>query len=143
MIVNERKFYPGYSLDYYLKHGSVDGQIIASDEVQQLRRYAEKCGPFVIHASTPGTVGYLVGPAVSIIDTLGLTDSYIARLPRENLVSPNPRPGHPYKLIPLSYLVSRGDLAILPQFGAGIAVGDCTLTSQVKNIHGDRLIFPR
>jgi hypothetical protein len=77
-------------------------------------------------------MGYLAGPGVSIIDTLGLTDAFIARLPREYLVSAHPRPGHPDKRIPLSYLIDRGDVSILPGWEAAIERRDCSLSAQLS-----------
>jgi hypothetical protein len=145
IVVNERKFYwPGYSLSHYLEHGSVRCAFMDSRGIDALRAYAEKCGPITLHLSNPGTIGYLVGPGVSIVDTQGLTDSYVAKLPRKFLALPDPRPGHPAKLVPRSYLISRGDVSLVPNWGQRIVEGDCTLTGDVKNLDQseDQLVPP-
>jgi arabinofuranosyltransferase len=145
IIVNERKFYgPGYSLSHYLQQGSVRCAFMDSRGIDALRAYAAKCGPITLHLSSPGTIGYLVGPGVSIVDTQGLTDAYVAKLPRKFLVYKDPRPGHPAKFIPRTYLISRDDVALLPNWDQRILDGDCTLTSDVKNLDQseDQLVPP-
>jgi arabinofuranosyltransferase len=144
-IVNERKFYwPDYSLSYYLEHGSVKCPFMGPLAIDVLRTYAANCGPITIDSVNPGTTGYLLGPGVSIIDDLGLVDRYIAKLPREFLVDEDPRPGHPLKKIPRSYLASRGDVKLLPNWRERIATGDCSLTSDAKNLDkpDDQLVLP-
>lgn len=125
-IVNERMFYPGYHLGAYRKNGHlVNSYFDVEDEANHLRAYAERCGPFAVHSATPGTLAYLTGPNVTFIDTLGLTDRFIAGLPRENLVHRHPRPGHPDKFIPVSYLATRGDIAILDGWWDAVTNLDC------------------
>ena len=130
-IVNERKYYPGYYLSYLLEHGRLKNPYLDLQFAKDLRLYAEACGHTTIHMRNPGTIGYLAGPNVSVIDTLGLTDAYIARLPRDYLISNHPRPGHPDKYIPVSYLVSRHDVAVLPGWEDSIKRGDCSLSSEL------------
>ncbi|MDP7422021.1 MAG: hypothetical protein QGH40_09075 [bacterium] len=131
-IINERKCYPGYHLSSYIELGQLINPYMDLSFANALRSYAEKCGPVTIHHRNPGTIGYLAGPKVSIIDTLGLTDAYIARLPRHFLVSTHPRPGHPDKYIPIAYLAAREDIAILPGWEIAVMNGDCSLTAKLE-----------
>ena len=112
-IVDERLFYPGYRVDYYLENASIHNPYFPLSLADQLRVYSEVCGPVAVHARNPGTLGYLAGPKVTVIDPLGLTDAFIARLPKERLIAKRPRIGHPDKSIPLAYLAKRGDIAFL------------------------------
>jgi arabinofuranosyltransferase len=135
-IVDERRFYPGYHLNAYWVRGRLVNPYINLGFVEQLRRYAAECGPVTIHLGNPGTVGYLSGAQVSIIDTLGLTDSFIAKLPRANLIHLHPRPGHPDKFIPLWYLASKRDIAVIQGWEDAVAREDCSFrgtTERYKN----------
>jgi hypothetical protein len=132
-IVNERMYYPGYHLSFLLEQGRLENPYLDLRLAEDLRRFAQACGHTTIHMRNPGTIAYLAGPNVSVIDTLGLTDAYIAKLPREYFVSSRPRPGHPVKYIPLSYLLSRHDLAVLPGWVESISRGDCSLTSKLAD----------
>jgi arabinofuranosyltransferase len=133
-IANERQFYPGYSLRNYLREGNVTSPYLDLSFAADLRAYTHTCGPVTIHARNPGTMGYLVGPTVTIIDTLGLTDRYIAGLPKEYLLDPMPRPGHPDKYIPVQYLAARGDISLLPDWEKSVKQLDCSLTTRVKRL---------
>ena len=133
-IANERQFYPGYSLRSYLREGNVTSPYMDLSFANDLRVYTELCGPVTIHNRNPGTIGYLAGPTVTVIDTLGLTDRYIAGLPREYLLDPIPRPGHPDKYIPVRYLASRADIALLPGWENGVKQLDCSLSNRVKEL---------
>ncbi len=133
-IVNERLYYPGYQLKFLLEQGRLENPYIDLDFAQQLRRYAQECGHLTIHLRNPGTIGYLAGPEVTIIDTLGLTDAYVARLPRQYLITAHPRPGHPDKDIPMSYLVSRQDVAVLPDWRDSVSRGDCSLSERLATL---------
>jgi arabinofuranosyltransferase len=124
-IVDERLFYPGYRVDYYLEHGSIQNPFFPLLLADQLRVYAEVCGPVSVHARNPGTLGYLAGSGVTVIDQLGLTDAFIARLPKERLVSKRPRVGHPDKSIPLAYLAKRGDIAFLEGWDQAVIKQEC------------------
>jgi len=124
-IVDERLYYPGYRVDYYLEHGSLQNPFFPLLLADQLRVYAEVCGPVSVHARNPGTLGYLAGPDVTVIDQLGLTDAFIARLPKERLIAKNPRIGHPDKSIPLSYLAKRGDIAFLKGWDKAVIQQNC------------------
>lgn len=132
-ILNERKYYPGYSLASYLREGRLASPDVDLGLADELRTYATACGPITIHARHPAGLAYRAGPDVSVIDTLGLTDAFIARLPRRFLSDPDPRPGHPDKYIPVSYLASRGDLALAPDWLDAIRARDCTLRSRVDS----------
>ena len=125
-IVNERLFYSGNTLDQYLRFGSFNLGTVSND-VGILRNYVSKCGPLTLHLRNPGTIGYFTGNQVTIIDALGLTDRFIAQLPRKNLINQFPRPGHPDKFIPIEYLSSRGDIRIVPDWFRKLKSSDCTL----------------
>ena len=133
-ITNERKYYPGYSLSFVLKHHKFENPVGDLSVADDLRNYARKCGPVTIDMPSPGAVGYLAGPEVSVIDLYGLTDAFIAHLPREMLVSSNPRPGHPLKKIPAAYLVWRKDIALLPNWGTRLKNQECGLAEEVEKL---------
>lgn len=130
-ILNERKYYPGYSLALYLREGKLASPDVDLSLAGELRAYAEACGPITIHARHPAAMAYLAGSNVSVIDTMGLTDSFIAKLSRSYLADPDPRPGHPDKYIPVAYLASRGDVALAPDWLDAIRARDCSLRSRV------------
>jgi len=130
-ILNERKFYPGYSFRNYMEEGHVKNPYLDLTFANDLRAYAEVCGPITVHFRNPGTIGYFAGPKVSIIDMLGLTDKFISNLPKTYLINPFPRPGHPDKFIPVSYLALRNDIALLPDWQKGIRERDCSLIVRV------------
>ncbi len=132
-IVNERAFYPQYRLDYYLRHGTIINPYLDLNFADHLRSYTDLCGPITIKYRNPGTIGYFAGPKVNIIDTLGLTDPTIAKLPREYLVASHPRPGHPDKHIPLEYLRNRNDLTLLPDWKQAIYELDCSFLTQIQS----------
>ncbi|TFH36300.1 MAG: hypothetical protein E4G99_05275 [Anaerolineales bacterium] len=141
-IVNEQLFYPGYHLSFLLEQGHLENPYLDLRLADDLRRFAQSCGPITIHMRNPGTIAFLAGPDVSVIDTLGLTDAYIARLPREYLISANPRPGHPDKYIPLSYLLSKQDLALLPGWTESISRGDCSFISKLASFQYPSDFYP-
>lgn len=140
-IVNERKYYTGYSLRSYLREGRLTNPYLDLTLADDLRAYAGAFGPVTVHNRNPGTLAYLAGPRVSVIDTLGLTDRYIARLPRAYISNPDPRPGHPDKYIPVSYLASRGDVALLPDWRTRIRRMDGSLRNEVDALRGSRLFW--
>jgi len=131
-IRNERNHYPGYHLRAYLRTGRVVNPYLDLTFADDLRAYAKRFGPLTIHSRNPGTLGYLSGPEVSIIDTLGLTDAYIAQLPKPYLFDHEPRPGHPDKVIPLAYLARRGDIAFLRGWQEAIKARDGEFLSQPR-----------
>ncbi|MBN2541383.1 hypothetical protein JXI42_00800 [bacterium] len=133
-ILNERRYYPGYSLRSYLREGKLVNPHIELTFVDDLREYAEVCGSLTIHHTNPGTVGYLAGPKVTVIDLLGLTDRYIAALPKEYQFTQDPRPGHVGKYVPIKYLASRGDIALMTGWEKGVLRRDCTMTSSLKQL---------
>jgi len=129
-IVDEWLFYRGYHLfvEYTSatgQHGYVINPYSAVALVDSLKQYAAACGAVTIHVRNPGSFGYLAGPQVTVIDTLGLTDRFIARLPRTYLIDERPRPGHPDKRIPLWYLAQKGDIAFLRGWEEAVARLDC------------------
>jgi arabinofuranosyltransferase len=140
-IVDERLIYPGYHLAAYRARGYVVHPFFDFRFVQILRRYAAACGPFTIHLPSPGTVGYLVGPQLSVVDTLGLTDRFIAKLPRTYLLSKHPRPGHPDKRIPLWYLAQKGDLALIKGWQGALARQDCTFRRATERYKGSTDLY--
>ncbi len=124
-IVDERRFYPGYRIDYYRENDRLQNPYLPLALADELRAYAEACGTVTVHARNPGTLGYLAGPKVAVIDPLGLTDAFIARLPKERLIAKRPRIGHPDKSIPLAYLAERGDISFLEGWVEAVARRDC------------------
>jgi len=131
-IVNERIYYPGYALEYIKKNHKLKNPYLDLDFTEQLKDFARVCGPITIHNQNPGTLGYLAGPEVRIIDLLGLTDAFIANLSNEYLIDKNPRPGHPIKNIPLDYLISRGDISIIPGWENWIFERDCSILKRFE-----------
>jgi hypothetical protein len=137
-IVDERLFYPGYRIDTYLEKGRIQNPYLPLTLADELRAYAEACGPVTVHARNPGTLGYLAGPEVTVIDPLGLTDAFIARLPKERLISKRPRIGHPDKSIPLAYLAKRGDIAFLKGWPRAVIQRECDfLTLPARYVDSD------
>jgi arabinofuranosyltransferase len=131
-IVNERAYYPGYSLAYYTQNKTLKNPYLDLSFADDLASFTENCGPVTIHYRNPGTIGYLAGPEVHIIDMLGLTDSYIANLPNEYLVDKYPRPGHPIKEIPTEYLIDQEDISNTPGWKNYIIDQDCSILNHVK-----------
>ncbi len=131
-IVSERAFYRDYSLQYYLANGKVKHPVFDLAIADDLRNFAADCGGVTIHVTNPGTLGYLAGPQVTLIDVLGLTDRFIAELPNALLVSQTPRPGHPEKYIPVGYLADRRDVAIFDNWLDRIANRDCSLKDETS-----------
>lgn len=133
-IINERTCYPGYSLRSYLREGRLINPYIDLTIADELRSYAESCGSVTVHYRNPGTVGYLAGAKVHVIDTLGLTDRFISTLPKMYLVQPIPRPGHADKYIPVSYLASRRDISILANWETAVRQRNCTLSASLDQL---------
>lgn len=143
-IVDEWRFYPGYHLAAIRRNGGLINPYMDLRFADELRSYATECGPVTIHARNPGTLGFLAGPQVTIIDTLGLNDAFIARLPNAHLVQPHPRPGHPDKYLPVAYLASRGDIALLPDWERAVISRDCSVRERVAQYRdSDALYDPR
>jgi hypothetical protein len=143
-IVDERLYYVGYRLSSYLERGELRNPYLDLGFADRLRDYAETCGDFTLHIRNPGTLGYLAGPQVSIIDMLGLTDAFIADLPRESLIHDPPRVGHPDKYVPLSYLAARRDIAILKGWKRAVEDLDCSFPDHTeKYLNSDAMWRPR
>jgi arabinofuranosyltransferase len=142
-IVDERLFYPGYRIDTYLEKGRLQNPYLSLSLADDLRAYAEACGPVTVHARNPGTLGYLAGPEVTVIDLLGLTDAFIAHLPKQRLIPKRPRIGHPKKSIPLAYLAKRGDIAFLQGWPQAVTQRDCDfLTLPARYVDSDEDWLP-
>jgi arabinofuranosyltransferase len=124
-IANERLAYSGYGLSSYIEHSELTNRVVDLDLALSLAKYAEACGPVTIHHANPGTLGYLAGPDVTLIDTMGLTDEVIAALPRSEQVDEHPRPGHPTKRMPVSYLARRGDISLFAGWTEAVEQLDC------------------
>jgi len=135
-IVNERKVWPGNSLKAYLRGGISTRQCHGLDLAEELRLFAEMCGPVTVHYCLVGKFGYVAGPMVSIIDTWGLNDRYIANLPGRFQIKKVPRPGHIDKYIPVDYLARRGDILLIPGWRERIRSFDCSLTESTKEFIG-------
>lgn len=133
-IVDERAYYPGYDYTTYLRTGELVNPSMDLRFAEELREFAEVCGPVTVHTRNPGTLGYLAGPRVSVIDTLGLTDAYIANLPRSRLVEDRPRPGHPDKIIPADYLASRQDICLIEGWEAAVHRRDCSILEKASRL---------
>lgn len=95
---------------------------------QSANRYARRYGPIAIAWDTTGFLGYLAGPQVQIIDNLGLTDPFIARLP----ANPESRIGHLLHEIPKEYMRSRMVINELPDWRRRLDEGDPTLIADAR-----------
>lgn len=142
-VYNERKYYEKYALRHYLREGRVECSHLDLSLAEDLKKYVEVYGPVTVHFMTPGTIGYLTGPDVTMIDLLGLTDAYIARLPREYMALKIPRPGHAVKYVPLRYLAARGDISILPNWKERVRALDGTLREEVREYLDSERFFVR
>ena len=149
-ILSGSNYYSGYSLINYIKNDKLTAPFLDVDLAENLREYAQVCGPTTIHTLYAGTIGYLAGPEVGMIETVGLTDDFIAALPRTEQEREHPWPGHPYKWLPVSYLAQRGDIAIIDGWQNAVKNLDCSfrnkpalfLDSQAKVIHNLTLPVP-
>jgi arabinofuranosyltransferase len=143
-IVDERLYYPGYHFASYRKYGRLRNPYLPLAFADELAAYVEACGPVTVHARNPGTLGYLAGPEVQVIDLLGLTDATIARLPRESLVFDKPRIGHPDKFIPVAYLARRGDISFLKGWKRAIAAKNCDFARNTEAyLESNESVHPR
>lgn len=141
-INSQRAFYSGLSLQSYREHGEPRYRFYNMAWIDELRRYADHCGSLTIHTATVGLISYYAGDKVTIIDTLGLNDAFIANLPRENLIG-RPRIGHPFKYIPISYLAQRGDISIFEGWDQAIRDLDCDFKRWTEHyVDSDQLYHP-
>jgi arabinofuranosyltransferase len=140
-IVNERQYSFGYSLRSYLRLGYLDPGPIRARNIEIYGGYVAACGSATVHLRNPALAGYVIGPKLTLIDTLGLTDRYIARLPKTYLADAVPRPGHPDKYIPIDYLAERSDIALVPGWYEKMADKDCTLPDQIGDLSGKGLFM--
>lgn len=140
-IVNERRFYSGMTLASYARNGKLETPVYAPGLPQALREYERGCGPTTIHSEVIGSLGYETRDAVEIIDIVGLTDRFIASLPNSLLIERVPRPGHPFKRIPLAYLGGRGDVSVFAGWQDGVSAGDCSLRSRALALAHSDVLF--
>ena len=139
-IVNERLYYKDQSFRHYLRTGSAVQMHSGIAIVEDLRRLSDACGPLTVGSAQIGSFGYLLGPRFDVIDYLGLTDRYIADLPKSSFVGPQ-RPGHPTRWIPLSYLAGRGDITLFSNWRDFVASADCRLTSALQSLPDSDAVF--
>ena len=138
-IANERIFFLAtQSLSAY----RANGRLAHEDVFDLVRPYLDACGNVTVHSQHPGALGYYLGPRLTVIDTLGLTDRFIAHLPRANLRYNPPRPGHPYRRLPYAYLARRGDVSIVSGWEAAMRKLDCSLPERVKPFEDDPSLAP-
>ncbi len=128
-IVNERLYYPGFHVASYVRTGEIDSGSVRI--VPAIQAFVCACGPVALHASAIGALGYRLGPQVTVIDTIGLTDRYVASLPKSALVGPQ-RVGHPTKLIPVAYLGKRGDIALFSDWRRAVRSRDCSIIGKAR-----------
>jgi hypothetical protein len=140
-IVNERLFYSGMTLAYYIDNGALVTPVYAPGLPGALRTYGRDCGATTIHSEVIGSLGYETRDAVEIIDIVGLTDPYIASLPNSFLMERIPRPGHPFKRIPLAYLAGRGDVSVFNGWQNAVRAGDCSLRARALALANSDALF--
>ena len=124
-IVNERLVYDGTTLQQYVREGAVRYNVFSPERVANFNRFAEACGPFAVRSPTAGGFAYLARLDIAVIDTIGLTDRYIASLGDSYLRGD--RIGHPTRAIPLRYLASRHDITIFSDWEQAVAEGNCAI----------------
>lgn len=131
-ISNERAFYRDQSLRHYLT-GATPLQIAETWEpqVQPLKAFTQSCGSFAVLTGRIGAISYALGPAVQVVDLYGLTDSTISHLPQSSLIDGS-RTGHPQRMLPLSYLASRGDITLFANWRDAVAAGDCGIIAAAR-----------
>jgi len=88
-----------------------------------LRRYSDLYGPVTVSGTATGQYGYLAGPQVTVLDTFGLSDAFVARMPAQ----PHPRPGYIARAVPLDYFRNRGDLTLQKNYVERLRALDPTL----------------
>ena len=140
-IANERLFYSGMTLVHYVENGELVAPVYSPGLPQALQAYERGCGRTTIHSEAIGSLGYETRDAVDLIDIVGLTDKYIASLPNSFLISPLPRPGHPFKRVPLSYLAGRGDISIFAHWQEAVRARDCSLRDRALALAGSDALF--
>jgi arabinofuranosyltransferase len=140
-IVNERLFYSGMTLSHYMNNGALETPVYAPRLPGDLRTYRQRCGEITIHSEVIGSLGYETRDVVEIIDIVGLTDRYIASLPNSFLIERVPRPGHPFKRIPLAYLARRGDVSVFDGWQDAVRAGDCSLRARAHALASSDALF--
>jgi arabinofuranosyltransferase len=130
-IVNEREFFQEMSLRRYLADGEIKYAIFNVEQLAELNRFAEACGPFGIRSPTAGAFSYFARPEITVIDIHGLNDRYIANLD-DSYLSPRQRVGHPSRRIPMSYLASRSDISIFEDWQEAVRERDCEIIAATQ-----------
>jgi arabinofuranosyltransferase len=143
-IIDERLFYQDQSLRFFLD-GGVPLQYADENwgtSVTTLRAFAASCGSFAVEAGGIGALGYSLGPGVQLIDRYGLTDSVISHLPDSDRIAGS-RPGHPRRMLPVSYLAGRGDIMLFSNWRDAVAAGACGIIAAARSYTGsEALISP-
>lgn len=88
-----------------------------------IHRYAERFGPITVAAGAIGMFSCHAGPKVTVVDEMGLTDAYIARLKAD----PISRIGHMEHAIAPGYLKSRAVVNLQPNWRDRVEQLDPTL----------------
>jgi arabinofuranosyltransferase len=135
-IVNERLFYDAQSLGYYLQHGEIrrGTPLISNSMIEAMREFSDRCGTYGLHEVRIGNLAYYSGPNVQVIDYIGLTDAYVARLPSSYLEEEDPRPGHPVRKVPVSYLARRSDIRLFANWQDAVLAGDCRIITAAQSL---------
>jgi hypothetical protein len=102
------------------------------------RRYSEHCGPITLIGGMIGVVSYHAGPLVSIVDSHGLTDAFIARCE----AAPGSRVGHINYQIPVAYLAERQVLNMVPDFESRLHRLDCSMLKEARALPSDHPWLP-
>jgi len=131
-IVAERHFYDGLSLRYRLATGELYYRQPDVPFVDELNAFRDACGPYAVHSGVIGALGYLRHPEIKVIDTVGLTDRYIASLDKSFLIDMDHRPGHPRRLIPVGYLASNHDISIFAEWKEAVSARDCSIITRTE-----------
>ncbi len=94
------------------------------------RRYTQRYGRITVVHNALGVFSTHAGPLVCVLDSYGLTDAYIARLPADA----HGRVGHMSRAIPPAYLESRGAVNLLPDWERRLKAMDPTLVADAKRM---------
>ncbi len=133
-IVTERLFTPGLTLSQYRRQGGFEVPFGQLEAYRYARDFAKVCGPITLSYGAIGYYGYFSGPDVSIIDLLGLTDPYIAKLAKGAIVGR--RPGHATKYVPDAYFLARADVTMMYGWEERLRLGDCSLREDALRAGG-------
>jgi arabinofuranosyltransferase len=140
-IVAERHFYEGLSVRYRLVNGELYYRQPDVAFIDELNAFKEACGPYAVHSGVIGALGYLRDPEIKVIDTVGLTDRYIASLDKSYLIDMNHRPGHPRRMIPVSYLARNHDISIFAEWKEAVVDMDCSIITRTEDYASSASLF--